>query len=647
MVQIENRIGQRLTTSSKKVLEVMFAAYSQLIVKSEFTEGFSGSHVFLVRPVRQGGRTELPSVVKIDDFDRIEKEWEAYQDCIRNRLPNVAKISGKPVFLSDNQSGGLRYPLAGDGAFDVVSLNAYCQQASIDEIDYVLKRLFKSMEKLWEQKNFHPDLHLHTFYDSFLHPNLLIEHTAMPTEATSHPLDPDTVQKQSSPYQIGDAIQLSGFQVVRILRKSQAIVLDIPAHLPGAYRLQVQNVPDIAAYKVGQLMPHSLTGRITQTRTGALQEQATKILGAGVDLTAVSLPLSNNDTLPNPLVALPKLLSQSFDAYTACIHADLHMGNVLVEPESGNIHLIDFVNAREDHVLRDFLNLELAIVNRLIPAALDEAGFSPKRIISFYERLHCALQHPGQISAPPRLEKPFAMLRIIRESAVHYLFKRDARDAWREYYFGLVLYLLGSLRYNDLDDIPGAKQTAFWGAAAVLKILETKVPCEGLLEEKERTKKEESGRSSARLDPVTTITVDKLRRILTDYFNESELQNLIFDLGEVDYENLPGKSKEDKARELIAFLERRGRVSELVQLCYRLRPNAPWDENFDKEDLQASKSPPLTPVRRKGDSSGGVHFEGGGPVHIQGDVVGGNQRKTVHVSPSSKPGNGPSDTDNE
>jgi hypothetical protein len=68
-----------------------------------------------------------------------------------------------------------------------------------------------------------------------------------------------------------------------------------------------------------------------------------------------------------------------------------------------------------------------------------------------------------------------------------------------------------------------------------------------------------------------SISTTKLRQNLIAYFDEGELQTLAFDLG-VDYENLPGKTKGDKARELIAFLNRRGRIHELVQLCYQLRP---------------------------------------------------------------------------
>lgn len=84
-----------------------------------------------------------------------------------------------------------------------------------------------------------------------------------------------------------------------------------------------------------------------------------------------------------------------------------------------------------------------------------------------------------------------------------------------------------------------------------------------------------------------TISTNKLRQILIDYFDESELQNLAFDLG-VDYENLPGQSKGDKARGLIAFLERRGRLSELVQACHQLRLNAPWEGELAQEAQQTS-----------------------------------------------------------
>jgi hypothetical protein len=69
----------------------------------------------------------------------------------------------------------------------------------------------------------------------------------------------------------------------------------------------------------------------------------------------------------------------------------------------------------------------------------------------------------------------------------------------------------------------------------------------------------------------------QLREILTNRFDEGELRTLCFDLG-VDYDILPGESKADKARELVAFLERRQRLDELFQVGPRLRPDILWPE---------------------------------------------------------------------
>jgi formylglycine-generating enzyme required for sulfatase activity len=67
----------------------------------------------------------------------------------------------------------------------------------------------------------------------------------------------------------------------------------------------------------------------------------------------------------------------------------------------------------------------------------------------------------------------------------------------------------------------------------------------------------------------------QLRRNLIKHFSEDELRDLCFDLG-VDYDILPGLGKGNKARELMTYLERRGRTSELVEECRRQRPNESW-----------------------------------------------------------------------
>ena len=71
------------------------------------------------------------------------------------------------------------------------------------------------------------------------------------------------------------------------------------------------------------------------------------------------------------------------------------------------------------------------------------------------------------------------------------------------------------------------------------------------------------------------VNTTELRRLLTTRFNEGELRDLCADLG-IDYESLPGDGKADKARELVAYFERRGRIIELDTASRRLRPNSGW-----------------------------------------------------------------------
>jgi hypothetical protein len=75
--------------------------------------------------------------------------------------------------------------------------------------------------------------------------------------------------------------------------------------------------------------------------------------------------------------------------------------------------------------------------------------------------------------------------------------------------------------------------------------------------------------------PTERLDTAKLRQILIDYFNESELRDLCFDLN-VNYESLLGTSTSDRARELILYFDRRGRTNVLVEVCRRLRPNVSW-----------------------------------------------------------------------
>lgn len=68
----------------------------------------------------------------------------------------------------------------------------------------------------------------------------------------------------------------------------------------------------------------------------------------------------------------------------------------------------------------------------------------------------------------------------------------------------------------------------------------------------------------------------RLRKQLADHFSDEELRALCFDLG-VEYANLPGDTKFIKALELVADLDRKNRLAELVEAAGDMRPGLSWE----------------------------------------------------------------------
>lgn len=79
----------------------------------------------------------------------------------------------------------------------------------------------------------------------------------------------------------------------------------------------------------------------------------------------------------------------------------------------------------------------------------------------------------------------------------------------------------------------------------------------------------------AAIKKALVVDLAKLRRFLNTFFNESELQELCEDC-HLKYDELTGRNKRDKVRELVAYFERRGRERDLLQFCRQRRPRAPW-----------------------------------------------------------------------
>jgi Effector-associated domain 7 len=93
--------------------------------------------------------------------------------------------------------------------------------------------------------------------------------------------------------------------------------------------------------------------------------------------------------------------------------------------------------------------------------------------------------------------------------------------------------------------------------------------------------------------PSGQVDVAKLRQLLNEHFNDSELQDLCFDIG-IDYESLPGPGKSDKARGLVAHARRHGQTTKLLIKCRESRPDVDWhqvDQIISSEQLGHSREP--------------------------------------------------------
>lgn len=467
------------------ILQQMFPDYDQVIIDREFAgSSFSGSWVFEVHLIRDG-KKNLPVVVKIASISLIEKEWQAYHKYIAGKWPRVTELETNPVIARNKKLGGLYYSLAGEGVFPVQSLYSYCLAAPVKDIEAALSRLARIIEHVIiynSEKRF--NFRLRAGYDAILPINLLIKPAPIPAETTLVLIKPDALP--DPPLKSGTYVRLEAFAVTKIDLKDKTITLNLPRSEPDlpddAYhiRLQFDSAEIIPVYTIGQTIP-MVEGQVLTTRADQWQTEMDVVMdGHAFDWQAstVSLPHSRYK-LPNPfaLIYRDNILNQRADIRVSTIHGDLNLENILVDPEVGVIHLIDFAEADWDYVLHDMLRLETEVVSKLVWPALHQAKLPPETIRPFYEHLHYAtfqLDPKHYYIGPPHpsLERAFTALKVIRQMARnHGLFNPRKYD---EYYTGLTLYLLGALKFRNLT--APAKQVLFWGAATIQHLQHNPLP---------------------------------------------------------------------------------------------------------------------------------------------------------------------------
>lgn len=76
-----------------------------------------------------------------------------------------------------------------------------------------------------------------------------------------------------------------------------------------------------------------------------------------------------------------------------------------------------------------------------------------------------------------------------------------------------------------------------------------------------------------------SISLEHLRLALIEYFSLDEIRDLCFTLN-IDFDALAGQGKANKARELVIYLQHRGRIDELIALGRQQRPHLPLFNHF-------------------------------------------------------------------
>ena len=576
---IQNNINISLSQHEEEVLTLMFANHDKLVLKAEFGGGFGGGRVLLIRPLI-GDDAKLPTVIKLGPAAIIDEEWTAFDKYVADRVPNVARVEGEPVYSGDGRWGGIRYPLAGDGLHDYVSLAIFAHKAPPAIVTHLLReQLFPSLNVIWQNSRIHREFPLARSLDGILPVNIVFNYQSSATSAP--PLQP----KQA--VQIGDQFSLSNLVVTEVDYPANELTLNLQSSSDDnwfdGYRLRVKNVLNIDQFKTGELLPEPIVGRVQATRKSLLRGfiETAFTYQVNFSLGEVNVPALGN--LPNPLEYLTEIFSKTEDIRVGVVHGDLNLENVLIESDSRNlgIHLIDFARARRDWILHDLLRLETSIWLYVVSAEFAQNGRSLADVESLLRALH---HHDGQMIAG--LEKPLQILTAVRQR-VRMLLVNPNR--WNEYYYGLTAYLLGALKFKNLDQTPFAplpKQIAFIAAAGLQKLNQSSLnfaynPAptpppqnQSNPQMQNHVVTQPASRQQAPTQPIGAgISRQQYFAILTEHFNKDELSGLCFQLN-IEADEIPGRTAGDKARELITYLERRGRLQELPQKIKDARPNA-------------------------------------------------------------------------
>ena len=442
------------------LLTEAFPAAESLFVEREFRSGYSGALVLMISV--DSGRA--PVVVKLAHPRDLQSEFDAYHRFVRDRAPqNTARLHGAPILSADAQLGLLVYAFAGgDTQHPSSSLLDYFTEKGGAATCDVLNRIFRVYGRHWWAINRPRKYVLAEEYDRLLPVHLHVDaidgalvQAVVITAGESSALDLRTLE-------IGTFVELQNFEVTSV--DPEAGSLRLTAQPPwgeatASLRIRLHHLPDFPALPGARIS--SIIGMVSATRHSLLHEIHGRAFSTAQP-SAPSMTVDVEDPVQRPLLKqLDGWLDQVVEARFSTIHGDLNLQNVLVDQPTGFAWLIDFADTREGPTLFDLQRLEVQIITKLMR---DEGSQElSAEMAGILRALHA---DPPRPNAPHgALQEPYALLCGLRRLCRQYLM--DDLD-WDEYYLGLIVALIGALKYEELPD--QALRCA-WVAAATLQEL--------------------------------------------------------------------------------------------------------------------------------------------------------------------------------
>jgi hypothetical protein len=430
------------------ILRRMFYGYARVRVERRLMGGYSRALLLAVTPIQQDGSEDAMVVVKIDDANIILEEARRFEQQVKTTLPPLtARLEERPTAPETSDLAGLKYTFVSPlGKAEDMREGAW--RMGLAQFGAWLRSdLYPTFGRAWWDQRRPYRFPAWQEYDYLLPPlftlDVLPDGARAPESAI---LLRDPIRRERlREAELGDTLVLVGFSIARIDRERNSIQLTIGSGIEGArraHRVEIRGI-DLRqnTHYLGEMIDQ-ISGRIYATRSELLLGMI-RNLTPDFDPTAPTLPaLPPHERLPNPLHHYDALLDATVYGSLSRIHGDLHLGNILMGPNSTGF-LIDFAQARVGHTLFDWATMEISLLNDLVMKTVGESWADARRVIQRLAAFDGSLAH----APDPALDDALSPLESLREII---LLTLSNPNDWSEYWVALTFCALRAVHWETM-----------------------------------------------------------------------------------------------------------------------------------------------------------------------------------------------------